>query len=45
MGSLMKNIAVTSSLAEAGDVFFQAVLVPEVCSLIVHFGQDAAAVA
>ena len=45
MASLMKSIALTSSLAEDGDVLFQAVLVPGVCPLIAPFGHAAGAVA
>lgn len=41
----MKSIALTSSLAEDGDVLFQAVLVPGVCPLIAPFGHAAGAVA
>lgn len=36
MGSLM-SIALTSSLAEDGDVLFQGILVPGVCPLVASF--------
>lgn len=41
----MKSIALTSSLAEDGDVLFQTVLVPGVCPLIAPFGHAAGTVA
>lgn len=44
MGSLMKSIALTSSLAKDGDVL-QAALVPGVCPLIAPFGHAAGPVA